>query len=37
MSLLPQRKKSAEEIAKLRETLGVPANAPEETPRRPDE
>jgi hypothetical protein len=25
MSLLPQRKKSAEEIAKLRETLGVPS------------
>ncbi len=27
MSLLPQRKKSAEEIAKLRETLGIPGQA----------
>ncbi len=31
MSLLPQRKKSAEEIAKLRETLGVPAPPEKET------
>jgi hypothetical protein len=30
MSLLPQRKKSAEEIAKLRETLGIPGQAPAE-------
>ncbi|MES2658350.1 MAG: hypothetical protein V4689_07015 [Verrucomicrobiota bacterium] len=30
MSLLPQRKKSAEEIAKLRETLGIPGQSPEE-------
>lgn len=30
MSLLPQRKKSAEEIAKLRETLGIPGQAPVE-------
>ncbi|MEO5715423.1 MAG: hypothetical protein ABIT37_18235 [Luteolibacter sp.] len=28
MSLLPQRKKSAEEIAKLRETFGIPGQAP---------
>ncbi len=28
MSLLPQRKKSAGEIAKLRETLGIPGQAP---------
>ena len=28
MSLLPQRKKSAEEIAKLREDLGIPGQAP---------
>jgi hypothetical protein len=28
MSLLPQRKKSADEIAKLRESLGIPALAP---------
>jgi hypothetical protein len=28
MSLLPQRKKSAEEIAKLRESLGIPGQAP---------
>ncbi len=28
MSLLPQRKKSAEEIAKLRDTLGIPGQAP---------
>jgi hypothetical protein len=34
MSLLPQRKKSAEEITKLRETLGIPgqATAEEEAP-----
>jgi len=34
MSLLPQRKKSAEELAKLRETLGIPGAAAEtkETP-----
>jgi hypothetical protein len=34
MSLLPQRKKSAEELAKLRETLGIPGAAaePGETP-----
>ena len=34
MSLLPQRKKSAEEIAKLRESFGIPGQAPaeEETP-----
>ncbi len=30
MSLLPQRKKSAEEIAKLRESLGIPGLSPEE-------
>ncbi|MEO5915142.1 MAG: hypothetical protein ABIS50_12980 [Luteolibacter sp.] len=30
MSLLPQRKKSAEEIAKLRETLGIPGQSPED-------
>ena len=30
MSLLPQRKKSAEEIAKLRETLGIPGQVPGE-------
>ena len=30
MSLLPQRKKSAEEIAKLREALGIPGQAPAE-------
>ena len=30
MSLLPQRKKSAEEIAKLRESLGIPGASPEE-------
>jgi len=30
MSLLPQRKKSAEEIAKLRETFGVPGQSPAE-------
>ncbi|MEX1114870.1 MAG: hypothetical protein WEB53_06445 [Akkermansiaceae bacterium] len=48
MSLLPQRKKSAEEIAKLRETLGIPgepqaagespldSNAREEIPKIPD-
>jgi hypothetical protein len=30
MSLLPQRKKSAEEIAKLRESLGVPGESPQE-------
>ena len=29
MSLLPQRKKSAEEIAKLRESLGIPGASPE--------
>jgi hypothetical protein len=29
MSLLPQRKKSAEELAKLRETLGIPGAAAE--------
>ena len=34
MSLLPQRKKSAEEIAKLRESLGIPGQSPveEESP-----
>ena len=31
MSLLPQRKKSSEEIAKLRESLGIPGISPEET------
>lgn len=31
MSLLPQSKKSAEEIAKLREDFGIPSQAPEET------
>jgi hypothetical protein len=35
MSLLPQRKKTAEEIAKLRETLGVPALS-EEPPAAQD-
>ncbi len=30
MSLLPQQKKSAEEIARLRESLGIPSVAPEE-------
>ena len=34
MSLLPQRKKTAEEIAKLRESLGVPA-LPGDTPEAP--
>jgi len=34
MSLLPQRKKSAEEIAQLRESLGVPA-PPAESAERP--
>lgn len=29
MSLLPQRKKSADELAKLREDLGIPGQAPE--------
>lgn len=29
MSLLPQRKKSAEEIAKLRESFGIPGQSPE--------
>ena len=37
MSLLPQRKKSAEEIAKLRESLGVPGISPEEDPAPPHE
>jgi hypothetical protein len=45
MSLLPQRKKTAEEIAKLRESLGVPgvsqpsdaAPAPDTTDNPPDE
>ena len=32
MSLLPQRKKSPEEIAKLRESLGVPGLSPGEEP-----
>ena len=32
MSLLPQRKKSAEEIAKLRESLGIPGQAPAPAP-----
>jgi hypothetical protein len=37
MSLLPQRKKSAEEIAKLRESLGVPGVSPEaETASAPE-
>lgn len=31
MSLLPQRKKSTEEIAKLRESLGIPGISPAET------
>lgn len=31
MSLLPQRKKSAEEIAKLRESFGIPGISPAET------
>jgi hypothetical protein len=31
MSLLPQRKKSPEEIAKLRESLGIPGISPEES------
>jgi hypothetical protein len=35
MSPLPQRKKSAEEIAKLRESLGVPGAVGEETPAAP--
>lgn len=30
MSLLPQHKKSAEEIAKLRESLGIPGHTPDE-------
>ena len=34
MSLLPQRKKSAEEIAKLRESLGVPGAPQKRNPRR---
>lgn len=32
MSLLPQQKKSAEEIAKLREDLGIPGTDPAEAP-----
>jgi len=32
MSLLPQQKKSAEEIAKLRESLGIAASPPSEEP-----
>jgi hypothetical protein len=37
MSLLPQRKKTAEEIAKLRESLGVPGVSPEpESAAAPD-
>jgi hypothetical protein len=32
MSLLPQRKKSADEIAKLREDLGIPGLAPADAP-----
>jgi hypothetical protein len=37
MSLLPQRKKSAEEIAKLREELGIPGSSPgtDEAPAAP--
>ena len=35
MSLLPQRKKSPEEIAKLRESLGIPALPTDEEPAPP--
>jgi hypothetical protein len=35
MSLLPQRKKSTEEIAKLRESLGIPGISPAETTTAP--
>lgn len=35
MSLLPQRKKSPEEIARLRETLGVPSTAAADSPPHP--
>lgn len=35
MSLLPQRKKSPEEIARLREDLGIPTPTPDEDPAPP--